>query len=135
VVILQDVSLSIPRGSLVAVCGSTGSGKSTLVAGILGECQVMEGDISVVGNVSYVSQSAWIQNASLRANILFGSEYEDSRYKAVIAACGLEVDLKQLVDGDMTDIGEKGESVNICVCGIISHRINLQRVIPRSRKF
>ena len=110
----------------MAVCGSTGSGKSTLMAGIMGECQVMQGHISVMGNVSYVSQSAWIQNASLRANILFGSEYEESRYRAVIAACGLEVDLKQLVDGDMTDIGEKGKSVNRRLCGVTSYRMNPQ---------
>ena len=64
---------------------------------------------SSLGKISFVSQTAWIQNASLRANILFGLEYEEIKYKAVIFACGLEFDLKQLPDGDMTDIGEKGE--------------------------
>ena len=65
---------------------------------------------SSLGKISFVSQTAWIQNASLRANILFGLEYEEIKYKAVIFACGLEFDLKQLPDGDMTDIGEKGRN-------------------------
>lgn len=115
VTVLKDISLSLPSRSLIAVCGSTGSGKSTLVAGMLGECLVSRGTVSIEGKISYVSQTAWIQNATLRANILFGLEYEEEKYLAVIAACGLEFDLKQLADGDMTDIGEKGMRSLHCV--------------------
>jgi ABC-type multidrug transport system fused ATPase/permease subunit len=108
VIVLKNISLSLPSKSLIAICGSTGSGKSTLVAGMLGECRTEGGSVSIEGKISYVAQTAWIQNASLRANILFGLEYDEEKYLAVIVACGLEFDLKQLADGDMTDIGEKG---------------------------
>lgn len=114
VVVLRNISLTFPPRCLVAVCGSTGAGKSTLVAGLLGECQMLGGSVSMAGSVSYVSQTAWIQNASLRANILFGQEYEEEKYNAVVAACGLVVDLSSLPDGDMTDIGEKGAVITAC---------------------
>jgi ABC-type multidrug transport system fused ATPase/permease subunit len=107
-IVLDQISLSIPSKSLVAVCGSTGSGKSTFISGLLGECKTIGGSVIMNGSISLVSQSAWIQNASLRANILFGLEYDKERYEAVLGACALLVDLQQLPDGDMTDIGEKG---------------------------
>ena len=116
VIVLKNISLSLPSKSLIAICGSTGSGKSTLVAGMLGECRTEGGSVSIEGKISYVSQTAWIQNASLRANILFGLEYEEEKYLAVIVACGLEFDLKQLADGDMTDIGEKGMCCVVLCC-------------------
>jgi ABC-type multidrug transport system fused ATPase/permease subunit len=125
VVVLRDISLTFPPGCLVAVCGSTGAGKSTLVAGLLGECQMLNGSVNITGSVSYVSQSAWIQNASLRANILFGQEYQEEKYNAVVEACGLVVDLSSLPDGDMTDIGEKGELISVCSSRVAanSHRV------------
>ena len=88
VIVLRNISLSLPSKSLIAICGSTGSGKSTLVAGMLGECLTEGGSVSTEGKIFYVSQTAWIQNASLRANILFGLEYEEEKYLAVIVACG-----------------------------------------------
>jgi ABC-type multidrug transport system fused ATPase/permease subunit len=114
VVILRNISLKFPSGSLIAVCGSTGSGKSTLISGLLGECDILGGSVAMHGKVSLVSQSAWIQNATVRANILFGLEYDEAKYRAVIAACALEVDLKHLPDGDSTDIGEKGKASIYC---------------------
>jgi ABC-type multidrug transport system fused ATPase/permease subunit len=84
VTVLRGLSLRIPAGSLTAVCGSTGAGKSTLLAGLLGECQQLGGSTAVAGRVSYVSQSAWIQNATLRQNILFGRPYDEERYSAVV---------------------------------------------------
>jgi ABC-type multidrug transport system fused ATPase/permease subunit len=127
VVVLRNISLTFPPGCLVAVCGSTGAGKSTLVAGLLGECRMLNGSVSMTGTVSYVSQTAWIQNASLRANILFGQEYEEEKYNAVVAACGLVVDLSSLPDGDMTDIGEKGEQFAACLSRAVVNSYRLLR--------
>jgi ABC-type multidrug transport system fused ATPase/permease subunit len=107
-IVLDKISLVIPSRDLVAVCGSTGSGKSTFISGLLGECKTIGGSVMMNGSISLVSQSAWIQNASLRANILFGLEYEKERYEAVLGACALLVDLQAFPDGDMTDIGESG---------------------------
>ena len=95
---------------------------------MLGECLVSKGTVSIEGKISYVSQTAWIQNATLRANILFGLEYEEEKYLAVIVACGLEFDLKQLADGDMTDIGEKGLSC-IILCFVLLSCLVLSCVV------
>ena len=59
------------------------------------------------GTVAYVPQQAWIQNMSLKNNILFGSTYNESRYQRVVEACALEPDFKILPGGDDTEIGEK----------------------------
>lgn len=86
---------------------------------------MLNGSVSMTGSVSYVSQTAWIQNASLRANILFGQEYEEEKYNTVVAACGLVVDLSSLPDGDMTDIGEKGDLTAACLSqtSTVSYRV------------
>ena len=57
--------------------------------------------------MSYVPQQAWIQNNTLRENIIFGKTYEKDRYNRILDACALRPDLKILSDGDMTEIGEK----------------------------
>lgn len=78
------------------VIGRTGSGKSALLQGLLGEIPLTNGWSSMANaadqeknQVAYASQSAWIMNATLRDNILFGNEYDERRYNAVIDACGL----------------------------------------------
>lgn len=59
------------------------------------------------GSVAYVPQQAWIQNATLRDNILFGQLYNEQKYCCVLEACALTPDLEVLPGGDMTEIGEK----------------------------
>lgn len=63
------------------------------------------------GTTGYVAQQAWIQNASVRDNILFGSDFQDRKYKKIIEACALQSDIDMLPAGDMTEIGEKVELV------------------------
>ena len=65
------------------------------------------GNIKVKGSIAYVAQQAWIQNATVRDNILFGKVYNEELYKNVISNCALETDLKILNAGDQTEIGEK----------------------------
>jgi len=69
----------------------------------------VDGCVCVQGSVAYVAQQAWIQNMSLRDNILFGAAFDEHRYRAVIEACALQPDLDILPAGDMTEIGE-----NVC---------------------
>ena len=99
------------RGELVAIVGQVGSGKSSLLSAILGEMHKFDtgGKIAVQGKVrtAYAPQSAWVQNASLRANILFGREYDEDAYERVVRACALDADLGLLPAGDRTEIGEK----------------------------
>ena len=63
--------------------------------------------MSLQGRIAYVPQQAWIQNASLRDNILFGRPMVRSVYQEVLRACALPPDIKMLPGGDMTEIGEK----------------------------
>ena len=110
---LEDVSLHLRVGEFVGICGPVGSGKSSLLLAILGELWGMKKAqlhprVLVRGRVAYVAQEAWIQNATLRDNVLFGRPYEEERYQRVLAAVALPADLRQLPAGDLTEIGEGG---------------------------
>ncbi|ETV95462.1 hypothetical protein H310_10942 [Aphanomyces invadans] len=105
---LQNVSLSLQSGDLVAVVGAVGSGKSTLLQGILGDATCSTGHVFRRGRVAYVSQQPFIQNATLRDNILFGLPFEHWRYERAVAVSCLVDDLAMLPFGDRTEIGEKG---------------------------
>uniref|UniRef100_A0A674BQ19 ATP binding cassette subfamily C member 2 n=1 Tax=Salmo trutta TaxID=8032 RepID=A0A674BQ19_SALTR len=117
------VSLEIKPGKLVAVVGVVGSGKSSLISAMLGEMHSAKGFINVQGSVAFVPQQAWIQNATLRDNILFGCPLEDSRFQATLEACALGPDLELLPGGDQTEIGEKG----INLSGGQKQRVSLAR--------
>ncbi|TBU32613.1 P-loop containing nucleoside triphosphate hydrolase protein [Dichomitus squalens] len=122
---VKDVTMAIPRGTLVAIVGSVGSGKSSLLQGLIGEMRKVKGHISFGGRVAYCSQTAWIQNATLRENVLFGQEFEEERYWKVIEQASLLPDLQVLADGDLTEIGEKG----INLSGGQKQRVNIARAL------
>lgn len=107
---LSNISFSIPKGSLVAIIGATGSGKTALIAGLLREMQVTSGQLGVRNDsgIAYCHQTPFIQNATLRDNILFGKPYEEAFYSKVIKVCCLDNDLKVLPAGDLTEIGSRG---------------------------
>ncbi|KAF9984109.1 Multidrug resistance-associated protein 1 [Mortierella antarctica] len=96
---LSSISLAVGRGSLTAVVGRVGQGKSSLLSAMIGDMYKLDGRIRISGRVAYVPQQAWITNASLKDNILFGTEYNEARYKQVLCACGLEPDLAMLPAG------------------------------------
>uniref|UniRef100_A0A8C9SGB7 ABC-type glutathione-S-conjugate transporter n=1 Tax=Scleropages formosus TaxID=113540 RepID=A0A8C9SGB7_SCLFO len=124
---LKRIGVRVPSGSLVAVVGHVGSGKSSLLSAMLGEMEKRSGQISVKGSVAYVPQQAWIQNASLRDNIMFGQDRKESWYKQVVEACALTPDLKILPAGDETEIGEKGLNLS----GGQKQRVSLARAVYR----
>jgi ATP-binding cassette subfamily C (CFTR/MRP) protein 1 len=115
---LKDISCKIEAGSLVAVVGSVGSGKSSFLSAILGEMEPIHGSKVYApreehlkgknGFASYCTQSPWVINDTLRGNILFGREFDEVRYEQVLEACALLDDLVVLPAGDMTEIGERG---------------------------
>ncbi|PKU36984.1 canalicular multispecific organic anion transporter 1 [Limosa lapponica baueri] len=121
----DGITLDIAPGSLVAVVGAVGSGKSSLVSAMLGEMENVKGHINIQGSLAYVPQQAWIQNATLKDNILFGSELDEARYQQVIKACALLPDLALLPAGDQTEIGEKG----INLSGGQKQRVSLARAV------
>ncbi|XP_062436537.1 ATP-binding cassette sub-family C member 2 [Rhea pennata] len=123
--VIRDITLDITPGSLVAVVGAVGSGKSSLVSAMLGEMENIKGHINIQGSLAYVPQQAWIQNATLKDNILFGSELDEARYQQVLEACALLPDLELLPAGDQTEIGEKG----INLSGGQKQRVSLARAV------
>ncbi|KAJ3060193.1 Canalicular multispecific organic anion transporter 2 [Rhizoclosmatium hyalinum] len=78
---LRNINTTLSQGSLTAVIGRVGTGKSSFISMLLGDMQKVSGEVRVSGSVAYVSQQAWIENATIRDNILFGSEYDEKKYK------------------------------------------------------
>ncbi|KAF0696117.1 hypothetical protein As57867_013045, partial [Aphanomyces stellatus] len=110
--LFQDINLTIKQGEFIVVHGAVGEGKSSLCTALLGEMDKFEGSIFVGGRVAYYSQQAWIQNMTIRENILFGKPYDRVKYNRVLEACALTKDLKLFAAGDRTEIGQKGVNLS-----------------------
>lgn len=123
---LSRINLEVPAGSLVAIVGSTGEGKTSLISAALGELPAMSGGQVVIrGNVAYVPQVSWIFNASIRDNVLFGARFNAERYKRAIHAAALDKDLANLPSGDQTEIGERGVNIS----GGQKQRVSIARAV------
>jgi ATP-binding cassette subfamily C (CFTR/MRP) protein 1 len=122
---LKNINISVQKGLLTACVGPVGCGKSSLIAAFLGEMEKLTGEVNVDGKIAYVSQQAWIQNATLQDNILFGRTFDKKRYEKVLHACALVSDLAMLPGGDQTEIGEKG----INLSGGQKQRVSLARAV------
>ncbi|KAH8103346.1 multidrug resistance-associated ABC transporter [Cristinia sonorae] len=105
---LPGLQFKIAKGAFVAIVGRVGSGKSSLLQALIGEMRRTRGSVVFSSSIAYVPQSAWIMNATLRDNILFGREENNARFREVVEACCLEHDLEMLPHGENTEIGEKG---------------------------
>eukprot|EP00899_Mesostigma_viride_P029749 jgi/Mesvir1/995/Mv17535-RA.1 len=109
---LRGITCNVQDRQLLAVIGKVGSGKSSLLGAILGEMHLKHGSFNVHGRLSYVAQQPFIMAGSVRENILFGSEFNEERYKDVIDACALYADLASLPDADLTEIEERGANLS-----------------------
>ncbi|XP_076916141.1 LOW QUALITY PROTEIN: ABC transporter C family member 3-like [Bidens hawaiensis] len=105
---LKIINIKVLHGMKVAVYGTVGSGKWSLLSCILGEVSKATGSVKVNGTKAYVAQSAWIQSGKIEENILFGKDTDIEKYDKVLKACDLEKDLEILPFGDQTVIGERG---------------------------
>ncbi|XP_018568582.1 multidrug resistance-associated protein 1-like [Anoplophora glabripennis] len=123
--VLKNINIYLKKQTLTAVVGTVGSGKSSLISAFLGEMEKVSGRVNTVGSIAYVSQQAWIQNATLKDNILFGKEFHKELYNKVIEACALKADFEMLPGGDQTEVGEKG----INLSGGQKQRISLARAV------
>ncbi|XP_056137183.1 cystic fibrosis transmembrane conductance regulator [Lampris incognitus] len=123
--VLKNISLYLEKGKMLAVAGSTGSGKSSLLLMILGELVPSEGKIRHSGRISFSTQTSWIMPGTIRDNILFGLTYDEYRYTSVIKACQLEEDLALLPERDKTALGEGG----VTLSGGQRARIGLARAV------
>ncbi|PTB66969.1 P-loop containing nucleoside triphosphate hydrolase protein [Trichoderma citrinoviride] len=130
---LRKLNLEFPNNALSVISGPTGSGKSLLLASILGEAEVLAGYIQVpkapppeerydskatAANwilptaVCFVSQIPWIENATIKNNVLFGLPFDPVRYDKVLQACALSQDLSLFEDGDETEVGAQGVTLS-----------------------
>ncbi|XP_074149416.1 ATP-binding cassette sub-family C member 12 isoform X1 [Sminthopsis crassicaudata] len=128
--VLREISLTVKKGKVLGICGNVGSGKSSLIAAILGQMQLWNGSVAVNGTVAYVSQQAWIFHGNMRENILFGEKFDRQRYQHALKVCGLQQDLKNLPYGDLTEIGERGLNLS----GGQKQRISLARAVYADRE-
>lgn len=139
---LLEMDIDFRIGKLNIIAGPTGSGKTSMLMGLLGEMTMVEGRVFCPGGqsreearpdpetgltntIAYVAQAAWLINANIRDNILFAAPYDEERYRDVIVACALERDLEILDHGDETLVGEKG----ITLSGGQKQRISLARAL------
>ncbi|KAF5314753.1 hypothetical protein D9611_007066 [Ephemerocybe angulata] len=145
--LLVDLSLKFPKGELTLVCGKLGSGKTLLLLALLGEADILSGQLVcprsppdslvryatvaegeewiVEGMCAYVPQAAWLRNASIKDNILFNLPYDEERYQKTLEACALISDLEILEDGDESEIGERGVNLS----GGQKARVSLARAV------
>ncbi|CAA7016303.1 unnamed protein product [Microthlaspi erraticum] len=122
---LRDLSFKVSQGMNVAICGTVGSGKSSLLSSILGEVPKISGNVKVCGSKAYIEQSPWIQSGKVEDNILFGKPMEREWYERVLEACSLNKDLELLPFHDQTVIGERG----INLSGGQKQRIQIARAL------
>ncbi|KAI4543744.1 hypothetical protein MG293_006538 [Ovis ammon polii] len=123
--VLKDISFKIERGQLLAVAGSTGAGKTSLLMMIMGELEPSEGKIKHSGRISFCSQYSWIMPGTIKDNIIFGVSYDEYRYRSVIKACQLEEDISKFSEKDNIVLGEGG----ITLSGGQRARISLARAV------
>jgi ABC-type bacteriocin/lantibiotic exporter with double-glycine peptidase domain len=114
-VILKDIQIDIDREAITAITGPVGSGKSSFLSSILGEMidtsspeSQQRATQQYCKHIAYCSQQPWLENTTIRQNIVSSSSYEKKWYDEVIFACGLDADLKQLQRGDQTNVGSRG---------------------------
>ncbi|XP_068170423.1 ATP-binding cassette sub-family C member 12 [Antennarius striatus] len=122
---LRNISITLPKGNLLGVCGNVGSGKTSLISSILEQMYLLQGSVTANGTFAYVSQQAWIFHGTVQENILLGKPFDQDRYNRILDVCSLRPDLKILPYGDKTEIGERGLNLS----GGQKQRISLARAV------
>ncbi|KAM3565252.1 hypothetical protein MY1884_000325 [Beauveria asiatica] len=126
--VLRNLNASIRKGRFTAIVGRTGSGKSTLLESILAETADLGGCTERrFTSAAYCSQVPWLVNGTLKSNITYGSSApaDEEWYQTVLAACGLENDIRNLAAGDLTEIGDCGSKLS----GGQKQRVSLARAV------
>lgn len=124
--VLRDITMRIKVSSFVIVAGPVGSGKSTLMKGILGETPTSKGFVYTNSvPMALADQDAWIQNASIKSNVVGLANFDRQWYDTVLHGCALDEDLQQMPQGDATTVGSKGISLS----GGQKQRISMARAI------
>ncbi|KAI1952946.1 ATP-binding cassette glutathione S-conjugate transporter ycf1 [Ophidiomyces ophidiicola] len=110
--VIENIDFSARKGELSCIVGRVGAGKSSLLQALLGDLWKVHGEVVMRGRVAYVAQQAWVMNASVRENIVFGHRWDPHFYNLTVEACALLDDFQILPDGDQTEVGERGISLS-----------------------
>jgi ABC-type transport system involved in cytochrome bd biosynthesis fused ATPase/permease subunit len=99
---LSNLTVEFPIGKLSVITGPTGSGKTACLTALLGEMELLEGrsflpknptdvdeSTGLRNSVAYAAQTPWLQQQSIKDNILFGEKFDEARYEATLDACAL----------------------------------------------
>ncbi|KAL7712469.1 Canalicular multispecific organic anion transporter [Entamoeba marina] len=121
--------LQIKKGEVVCVLGSVGSGKSSFILSLLGELEKQKGEVTISGNVTYASQSAWLMNTSVRENIIFLEQFNSNKYAEACTAACLDRDLQILRNGDLYEVAERGANLS----GGQKQRISIARALYNAK--
>lgn len=122
---LHDLSILFKGNALNVVTGPTGAGKTSLLLSLLGETVLESGSATCPRDVAYVPQTPWLQNETIRQNVIFYGQFDKARYDTAIEASGLSQDLQQFPGGDLTFVGERGTSLS----GGQKQRVSLARAL------
>lgn len=110
---LADITLDFHRGQLTCLVGPVGSGKSALLQALISELPIYAGKLERRFNsLAYAAQDPWIMGGTVKENITMGLEFDPEWYDEVVSCCGLDIDFKQLRDGDSTIVGDRGVQVS-----------------------
>ena len=109
---LHNVNISIPRGSLTAIVGNVGSGKSSLLSAIIGEMVRISGEVYCNGSFAYCAQQPWVQTATIQDNILFGRPLNMHQLQKAIETTCFDSDLETFPRGMATQMSEKGNNLS-----------------------
>lgn len=121
---LRNIDLTVTKGEFVVVTGLIGSGKSSLLLALEGSMKRNSGQVKTNGSL-LMCGAPWIQNSTIRENVIFNNPYNKSWYEQVIDVCCMDSDLEILPAGDQTEIGERG----ITLSGGQKARLSLARAV------
>ncbi|WKT45911.1 AAA ATPase domain [Fusarium oxysporum f. sp. vasinfectum] len=125
-VILRNLSFAVGPNQLVLLLGPVASGKTTLLKALLGEVPNITGSIDIHSKgIAWCEQSPWLLNRTIRENIIGYSHFDPVLYQAIVKACDVEKDFRQLIQGDSTVIGSKG----LALSGGQKQRVALARAV------
>ena len=111
--VLKEVNLMVKKGEMVGVIGKLGSGKTSLLESINQRLERTTGDIQVNGDISYVSQTPWLFQATIRDNVVLNNPYDEAYFRHVLQICCLTDDLNKMEEGDLTFVADKGANFSV----------------------